>query len=103
MNINITARKFRAHDSLREFIKDEVSSLEKFYDQILDVDVKLSFVDTQVNIKTVEIIVKVPKQILVASSDTDDFKKSVNESIEKIIRQLDKLKTKKNNYKNEID
>ncbi|MBA4250261.1 MAG: ribosomal subunit interface protein [Chlorobiaceae bacterium] len=103
MNIKITARKFRAHDSLREFIKDEVSSLEKFYDQILDVDVKLSFVDTQVNIKTVEIIVKVPKQILVASSDTDDFKKSVNESIEKIIRQLDKLKTKKNNYKNEID
>ena len=39
MNIRITSRKFKAKDSLKNFIRDEVKSLEKFNDQILDVKV----------------------------------------------------------------
>ena len=95
MNIKITARKFKAHDSLREFINDEVKSLEKFSDEIMDVDVILSYVNQKDSEKTAEIVLKVPGQILKAEETTDDFKISVTATVEKLRRQLDKLKTKR--------
>jgi len=95
MNITITARKFKAHDTLKTFIKDEVSSLEKFYDGILSADVILSYQKAKEDLKTAEIIVKIPGQILNAAHETDDFKKSVTVSVEKLTRQLDKTKSKK--------
>jgi putative sigma-54 modulation protein len=95
MNIAITARKFKAHDTLKNFITGEVSSLEKFYDDILDVDVILSFQNSKDSKKSAEIIIKVPGQTLTATEETDDFKKSVSSAIEKLSRQLKKLKTKR--------
>ncbi|HPI37839.1 MAG TPA: ribosome-associated translation inhibitor RaiA [Ignavibacteriaceae bacterium] len=95
MNIKITARKFKAHDSLKEYVKDEVSSLEKFNDEILDVDVILSFQNQSNSIKTAEIIVKVPGQVLKAEGDSEEFKISVANAVEKLRRQLKKLKTKR--------
>ncbi len=95
MNIAITARKFKAHDTLKNFITGEVNSLEKFYDDILDVDVILSFQNSKDSIKSAEIIIKVPGQTLTATEESDDFKKSVSAAIEKLSRQLKKLKTKR--------
>ena len=43
MNITITARRFKAHDTLKDFIKDEVSSLSKYSDDIINAEVILSF------------------------------------------------------------
>ncbi len=51
MNIQITARKFKAHETLKEFIKDELTSLKRFNDDIISADVKLSFQNTQNSIK----------------------------------------------------
>jgi putative sigma-54 modulation protein len=106
MNIIITARKFKAHQSLKDYINEEVSSITKFHDDILSVEIILSFLNNKENIKISEIIVHVPGQTLTAIEQTEDFKKSVNASIEKIIRQLRKLKTKRIsriNEKVEID
>lgn len=95
MNINITARKFKAHDTLKEFINGEINALEKFNDEIMDVDVILSYQNSKESIKTAEIVLQVPGQTLTATDSTDDFKKSIAASVEKISRQLEKLKTKK--------
>ena len=95
MNVIITARKFKAHDTLKEFINDEVDSLNKFNDDILDVDVILSYVNSNINIKNAEIIIKVPGQTLTATESSDDFKKSVSSSVEKLASQLKKIKSKK--------
>ncbi len=95
MNITITARKFKAHDTLKEFINAEVDSLQKFNDDILDVDVILSYVNSNISIKNAEIILKVPGQTLTAAESSDDFKKSVSSSVEKLTTQLKKLKSKK--------
>lgn len=95
MNISITARKFKAHETLKTFIKDEVSSLEKFHDGILSADVILSYQKAKEDLKTAEITVKIPGQILIAAHETDDFKKSVTASVQKLTRQLDKTKSKK--------
>jgi putative sigma-54 modulation protein len=98
MNISITARKFKAHDTLREYIQDEVSSLEKFYDEILDIDVILSYENVNKSDKIAELLVKVPGQVLKATEKSEDFKKSISLAIEKINRQINKLKTKRSNH-----
>ena len=95
MNIKITARKFKAHDTLKDFITSEVSSLEKFSDEILDLDVILSFQNSKESIKIAEIVLQVPGQTLTATENSDDFKKSVSAAVEKLSRQLKKFKTKK--------
>ncbi|MFA3781902.1 ribosome hibernation-promoting factor, HPF/YfiA family [Melioribacteraceae bacterium 4301-Me] len=95
MNIQITSRKFRAKDSLKSYITKSLKSLEKLNDQILDVDVILSFTHIKDSIKTVEINAQIPGKLLSVSSSTDDFKKSVIDARNKLERQLRKEKTKK--------
>ena len=99
MNITITARKFKAHDTLKEYITSEVASVEKFSDNILSADVILSYQNSKASIKTAEIILQVPGQTLTAIEHSDDFKKSVSVSVEKLSRQLQKLKSKKISHK----
>ena len=90
MNINITARKFKARDTLKDFIHDEVSGLEKYNDDILSADVILSYLNTKDSLKSVEIILQVPGQTLKANKDSNEFEKSVTASVEKLSRQLEK-------------
>lgn len=95
MNIQITSRKFRAKVSLKDYIKEEMKKIERFYDKILDANVVLSFTHLTDSIKTAEITVKIPGKVISVSSDSDEFEKSVDASIDKVIRQLKKIKTKK--------
>lgn len=95
MNINITSRKFKAKDSLKEFINTEVKSLEKFSDNILDVDVVLSYLHLKDSLKTAEISVSVPGKKLIVSEESEEFSKSVTEGVNKLKRQLKKVKSKR--------
>lgn len=95
MNIQITSRKFKAKDSLKDFINTEIKALEKFHDGILDADVKLSYIHEKDSIKTAEIIVKIPGKTVTVSEDSDDFAKSINLGIDKLKRQLKKEKQKR--------
>jgi len=95
MNISITARKFKAHSTLKEHIEGQINSLKKFNDDILNADVILSYQNPKDSLKIAEIILQVPGQTLTAKEQTEDFVKSVNASVEKISRQLKKLKTKR--------
>jgi putative sigma-54 modulation protein len=95
MNISITARKFRARQTLKDFISSEVKGLKKYNDDILSADVILSYMNSKDSIKSAEIILQVPGQTLSANEDSDDFEKSVSSSVEKLSRQLKKLKTKR--------
>jgi putative sigma-54 modulation protein len=95
MNILITARKFKARPGLKDFISSEVSTLKKYNDDILSADVKLSYLNSKDSIKSAEIILHVPGQTLNATEESDDFEKSVSRAVEKLSRQLKKLKTKR--------
>jgi putative sigma-54 modulation protein len=95
MNILITARKFKARQGLKDFISSEVSTLKKYNDDILSADVKLSYLNSKDSIKNAEIILQVPGQTLNATEESDDFEKSVSRAVEKLSRQLKKLKTKR--------
>ena len=96
MNIHITSRKFKAKETLKEFINKEVKSLEKYNEKILDVNVVLSYTHVKDSIKTAEIIVKIPGKTLNVSEDSEDFAKSINIALDKLKRQLKKEKSKRN-------
>ena len=95
MNISITARKFKARDSLKSFITDEVKTLIKYNDDIMHADVILSYQNSKDSIKIAEITLHVPGQVFVARDESDDFEKSVSSSVEKLRRQLETLKSKR--------
>ena len=95
MNITITARKFKARETLKDYIRDEVKSLLKFNDSIISANVILSYQNSQDSVKKAEISLTIPKQVLVATEESDDFTKSINAAIQKLLRQLKTLKSKR--------
>ena len=103
MNIQITARKFKAHDTLKEFIKDELSSLDKFNDEIISADVILSFQNSQNSVKKAEVMLNIPGQTLNAADETEDFKTSIISSTEKLRRQLETIKSKRHQRPDDKD
>jgi putative sigma-54 modulation protein len=95
MNVQITSRKFRAKDSLKDYIHKEVKHLEKYYDDILDVNVILSFTHLKDSIKSVEMVVQAPGKTFSANVSSDDFRKAVKGAVDKLTRQLKSYKTKR--------
>ena len=77
MNVTITARKFKARETLKDYIKDEVNSLLKYDDSIISADVILSFQNSHDSIKKAEITLHIPGQTFVATDQTEEFTKSV--------------------------
>jgi len=95
MNITITARKFKARETLKDYVKDEVKTLQKLNDDILRADVILSFQNSHDSIKKAEITIHIPGQTFVATEESDEFTKSVSAAVEKLLRQLKTLKSKR--------
>ncbi|MCU7490877.1 MAG: ribosome hibernation-promoting factor, HPF/YfiA family [Bacteroidota bacterium] len=94
MNIQITSRKFKAKDSLKDYIYAEVGALDRLNDGINDIEVILSFENLKDSTKIAEIILPIPGKVLTAKENSDDFKKSVSAAVTKIEKQLSKIKTK---------
>jgi putative sigma-54 modulation protein len=103
MNIRITSRKFKAKETLKDYIKEEIKSLEKYDDRILDVNVVLSFTHVKSSIKTVEIVLTLPGKTISVIESSEEFEKSVNFALVKIKKQISKIKTKRLSRKKNED
>ncbi len=94
MRINISARHFKASDNLKEFARDEVMRLKKYYDGIIDCEIVF---DKQREVRSCEIATKVYGTVLNASVSSDDHFKSTVGAVDKLERQLRKYKAKLRN------
>jgi putative sigma-54 modulation protein len=94
MEIQFTARKFRARDELKEHAVDAVKKLSKFYDGILSADIILSYERQTNSVKSAEINLHVHGTLLSAHERSDDYYKSVDAAAEKLNAQLSKYKAK---------
>ncbi len=94
MDINFTARRFRAHPEIKEYTIDEVKKLEKLYDGIVRSEIILYFERGTNSVKTAEINLHVYGTVLSAREGTDDYIKSVDGAIGKLVTQLKKYKGK---------
>jgi putative sigma-54 modulation protein len=94
MEVHFTARKFKAHSTVREHAVEAVKKLDRFYDGIVRCDIILSYERPTQSVKTAEINLHVFGTQLTAKVKSEDFHKSVDLAIQKLEHQLDKYKTK---------
>lgn len=94
MQFHFTARKFRAHSTLREQASEAVMRLPKIYDGIVRGDVVLGYERSSNSVKWAEVTVHVHGTVLTAKEKSEDFAKSLELAITKLERQLTKYKSK---------
>ena len=91
MKTQVTFRHVNAHHpQLQEDAKKILEGLSKYSDEITSANVEF----LNETSKTVEITIVLHGNTIVAKEDSDDFRKSLNEAEDKIIRQIQKWKTK---------
>lgn len=94
MDITITARHFKAHDTLRMYAFDAVKKLERYYNGIISASVILSYEKAQHSVKKAECHINVYGTLITALEKSDDFIKSIDAAIEKAEKQIQKYKGK---------
>ena len=102
IKVNITARHFKAHETLLEYVKAEIETLEKYNEEILHADVILSFEKAVNSVKNCEIILKLNDRMLTSKESTDDFTKSIDKAINKLESQIMKIKNKQKAEKRDL-
>ena len=95
MNFTLTARHFKAHDTLKDFAEGEIAKITKFYDGIIKSEVILSFDKPANSVKYAEVIVKINNhQTFTAKEESEDFKISIERAVDKVAVQVRKYKDK---------
>ena len=87
MNIDITARHFTPSEYLKEFVFQKVQKILKFNPLIINCHVVLT---KESQIEKVEIILHLKGNDFIATDSSDNFEKSINIVIDKIISQVKK-------------
>ena len=104
MKLTITARHFKAKDSLQSYIKDKINDLEKYNGNILFTDVILSSENSNEELISCEIVLKMKEKILTAKESNGDstkvFDKAFNKIESQLYKYMDKIKNKKYNKEN---
>jgi len=99
MQINITARRFKAPEPLKAFARKQISRLERYYSGIIEGEVRLSW---EKQTQVADVMLKVYGQTLTATEKSEDIRKSITLAVDKLERQLKKYKDrwhKKGNVK----
>jgi putative sigma-54 modulation protein len=94
MKTTVTSRHFKAHETLVEYAEEAVAKLERYYDGILKCEVKLSFEKARNSVKVAEVIVSVYRSKITAIQTSDDFNKSIDGAVLKVLAQVKKYKEK---------
>ena len=95
MKLRIQSVNFDATEKLQEYISKKVSKLEKFFDEIMNVEVYLKVVKPESAInKEAEVKVSMPNVDFFASKTCDTFEEAADLSIEAIEKQIRKHKEK---------
>ena len=102
MDIQITARHFKAHETLREYAHESLKKLERYYTGIISAAMVLSYEKASHSVKVAELIVTVHGTVLKALVKSDDFVKSIDAAIQKTERQIQKYKSKQREKKKSV-
>ena len=91
--INVKSLKFDADQKLLDYVDKKVSKIEKFFDNLGDIDVTLSLLQEPDN-KHVKIQTHIPGEELVIERSARTFEEAVTDAVdamkEKIVRATEK-------------
>jgi len=95
-NINVQTSQFKADNELVDLIKTKVKKLDRFYNNISQVDVflKLETKSKTINEKTVEMKLAVPNKKIFVKNTSDKFEKAFDSTLKSTERQLKKYNQK---------
>jgi len=95
MKITINSVHFSAAERLRTYIEQRMNKLDRFFDRVVDANVKLKLQqEVKGANKFVEISVNVPGNTLFAQVEGSTFEHATNLAIDKIKAQLVRYKEK---------
>jgi putative sigma-54 modulation protein len=95
MTFILTARHFKAQDTLKEFAEAEIQKITKFFDGIIRTELILSRDNGNNAGKTAEVIVHAKNhQTFTSKEMTEDFKLSIESAVNKVVTQIKKYKEK---------
>jgi len=95
MNLKIDSIHFKADSKLIKYIEKKSSKIDKYYDKVIDLDVKLKLESNgQVRDKIVEFLLKVPGEKIFTSSVEKTFEAATDLGLDSLKRQLKKYKEK---------
>lgn len=90
-NIQITGRHFEVTESMKEYVLEKISKIERLTDHIIDVNV---IMEVQKLDHFVEIVMKIGNTKISSQARTTDMYASINKAVEKIESQLRRYKSK---------
>lgn len=97
MNINITARGYKAPDRLKKYVNEKLNKKGRLYEGVFDADVILSYEKlTQI----AEVKMKTSNKLIIAKEKSEDVFKSIDMVVDNIDRQIKKHKEKQREHKN---
>lgn len=94
MTTIVTSRHFKAHRSLVSYAESAVGKFDRYYDGITRCEVILQFEKSRKSVKIAQVIASVYRTRLKAEERTEDFEKSIDGAVGKMIGQLKKYKAK---------
>ena len=94
MNTTVTSRHFKAHHTLVKYAEDAVGKFGHYYDGVIRCEVILRYEKSRKSVKIAEVIASVYRTRLKAEEQTEDFEKSIDGAVQKVIVQLKKYKAK---------
>lgn len=98
MKLRIQSINFDATASLESYINKKSLKLDKFFDEILNVDVYLKVVKPEtVTNKEAEIKISIPNVDFFASKTCDSFEEAIDLTVEALEKQIRKYKEKNSN------
>lgn len=93
MKTDIQTVGFEANQDLIDFVNDRIKHLGKYEDQITGVDVYLKSVNNDHDeTKVAEMKLFLPGPTLYADSQSESFRESIMETVDKLKRQMKKRK-----------
>ena len=94
MHVQITARHFKLTDSLRTYVEDRVSRLERYYDGITTASVILDLGEGTTDERIAEIALGVYRQTLTCRETAETHEEAVNQCTANLKRQILRYKDK---------
>ncbi len=91
MNISITTRGYKAPERLKAYLADKLKRLNRFEDQIMDIDAIFSY---EKLLQVVEFKVRLRKKNFIIKEKSEDIFKSIDLAIDNVERQITKIKEK---------
>ena len=92
--INVKSLKFDADEKLLDFIEKKVGKVEKFFDNLGDVDVTLSLLPDAEN-KSVKLQTRFPGEDLIIERHAHTFEEAVTDAADALKEKIVRAKEKK--------